>query len=155
MDKPFCSKASTYSAAVIGGFRYRSRIPSNGGAGYRLVKANQMGDERVRVLGLNAEGLELLGREVVEIDGDDHIGLSHDCCGQDVAVIAVGQMESRNHVFVADNQAIFDTLVDEREGPRDTLRSSRVFLQELARPFCIDQVSPSRAEQVGPRQVEQ
>jgi len=117
-------------------------------------QVQQMGDEFVRMLSVDAVRRERCVGEVVEIVSHDHISTGPDGGGQHVAVIRIGQAERRDQVLVSADKAVPHMGVHQL--PRTfQLLSSQIgpLLQYAANPLVVDLVRPLRAEQVGERQM--
>ena len=73
-----------------------------------LVETELVQDERVRVLRLDAERLEHLGREIPQVKRQDQVGVAANGGSEDVSVAPVGQRECVDQRFIARHQCVAD-----------------------------------------------
>ena len=117
-------------------------------------EVDQVSDELVRVLCLNAELAEKFRWEIVEVESDDHRGRSTDCRRKDVTIIGIGQRESFDKVLVPGDAAVADVGVHQLAGALELFPPQVWSIFEYtADPFIVDLVGPTGTEQIRQRQM--
>ncbi len=112
-----------------------------------LIQIEQVVDELVRMLYLDAECRQPFCREVPLVEGDDHARIAADGCGKDMPVIRVGQGQAVDQVFMPGDQSIRDSLVHEIDSsPQMAEIQLGTVPQQVSNPLVMDQGRPACAE---------
>jgi hypothetical protein len=129
--------------------RYRQ---VNGSWEYRYT----VGFLNVRVLGGQVVGLEPFRREVLQVEGHDQAGAAVNGGGHHMPVIGVRQLDGRDQMLEAGDQAVADVGVHQRPRPLQVF-GLQVWplLQNVTRPLVVDHVRPTRPVQIGQCQAHQ
>lgn len=56
-------------------------------------------------------------REILQVEGHDRIGMPDDCAGEHVPVVGIGEVKGVDQVFVMFNEAVFDGIIHQLDGP--------------------------------------
>lgn len=100
------------------------------------------------MLSYDGIGSEEAGREVLQIEGHDHIGPTMNCGGQDMPVIRIRQFKLGDERFKILHQAITSMFVHEAPG---VFELSSFDVRSIAKhsrdPLVMNPVRPSSLEQ--------
>jgi len=99
---------------------------------------------------------ESVGREIGQIESHDDIGPGPDRGREDVAIIRIRQLQSRDEVFVAGDKAVADMGIHQVAGPLQlfALQVWTIF-EDAPHPLVVDCVSPLGAKKVRKREMHQ
>ena len=116
----------------------------------------QVADEVIGVLSLQAVDLELLPRKMLEVGGYDHIGPDTNGRGEYVSIVPVGEFQAGYQAFIAFHQAIGDHRVHQFSRSLQPLAVEvGAAMQQAVDSLVVDCIGPTRPEQIGGGQVHQ
>jgi hypothetical protein len=70
------------------------------------VQFKQLAYEVVRMLHFDVVGFEDRSRKITEVAGNDDVGTTDDCCGQDMPVIGIRQYDGANQPLIIGDDGI-------------------------------------------------
>ena len=115
-----------------------------------LVEIEEVLYEQIRVLGLQPERTQYVGREVALVEGHDHAGVAADGCSENMPVPRVGKGQTFNQDFVSGHQTVRDRPIHEVRSAIDLLgREVRPVLDQIPLPLIVDLGAPARTKAPG------
>jgi hypothetical protein len=126
-------------------------LPLCGGDHRGRVEIEEVLYEQIRVLGLQPERTQYVGREVALVESHNHAGVAADGCSEDMTVPRVGKGQTFNQDLVPGHQPGRDRPIHEVGSAIDLLgREVRLVLNQVPLPLIVDLGAPARAK--APRQ---
>lgn len=125
-------------------------MPLHGRADIAGPQIQQVRNEIIRMLSLCTVRAQAVLREVLQVEGHDHVSPGSDRGGKDMSVVGVRKTDRRDEILVAGDQAIPNMAVHEIPRAFELVkRQVRPIPQDARHPFPMDVRRPSRPEEIG------
>ena len=120
------------------------------------VEIQKVPDELIGMLRFYPVNQDLVAGKIIEIVGDDHVGMNSNSRRQHVPIVDIGKMQSLDQFLKARDQAIGHSPVHQPARALK-LRDGQIgpIHKKIANPFVMNEVRPSGTKQIRLRQSEQ
>lgn len=148
--RPCLSRTSRYRSTSIGRILELLPLPLGSGDDRSRIEIEEVLDKHVGVLRLKSERLQYVGREVLLVEGHDHVGVTANRGREDVPVIGVRKGQAADKNLMPRHQRIGNGPVHQVRGSVDLLGAEvMAVLQHAALPFVMDLSAPACTESPG------